>query len=478
MLQPRRDLLLLALPVARVASFIFAFLLAAVLVVPPFQHASLGDFFSLRVSIENVVLFIGFVCFWHLLFCAFGLRQLGGFTGLGSEVRAILMATTVGTLAILVCGWVFSIDMMTIPFLAVFWIAVTGLEVLGRGAIRTLVTSAWASGRNIRHVLIVGTNERAVRFARRIESDPEFGCRVIGFVDNGWPGSEEFKTSEFAVVTAFGEIDSFLRNHVVDDVVVCLPLKSCYEDIAHIIETCARQGVLVRIISDFFSVKLARSKIESLGDESVLTIFTGNFSGGAIALKRAMDFVLAGLGLVALAPLLLACALGIKLTSRGPVFFVQERVGLNKRRFRMYKFRTMIPDAEKMHDELAHLNEASGPVFKMKDDPRVTRIGKLLRRTSIDELPQLFNVVRGDMSLVGPRPLPVRDYQGFDQDWHRRRFSVRPGITCLWQINGRHEVTFEEWMRLDMEYIDRWSLWLDVKVLAQTVPALIRRPGT
>jgi lipopolysaccharide/colanic/teichoic acid biosynthesis glycosyltransferase len=159
------------------------------------------------------------------------------------------------------------------------------------------------------------------------------------------------------------------------------------------------------------------------------------------------------------------------------VFFIQERVGLNKRRFRLYKFRTMVADAEERRREIEHLNEASGPVFKIRNDPRCTPVGKFLRKTSIDELPQLFNVLKGDMSLVGPRPLPVRDYQGFDQDWQRRRFSVRPGITCLWQINGRSSTPFEKWMELDMEYIDRWSLGLDFKILAKTIPAVLKGAG-
>jgi lipopolysaccharide/colanic/teichoic acid biosynthesis glycosyltransferase len=178
-----------------------------------------------------------------------------------------------------------------------------------------------------------------------------------------------------------------------------------------------------------------------------------------------------------LSPIFVLTAVLIKITSPGPVFFVQERVGLNKRRIGVYKFRTMVPGAEKKQAELESLNEAGGPVFKIKNDPRITPFGKILRKTSIDELPQLFNVLKGDMSLVGPRPLPVRDYEGFDKDWHRRRFSVRPGITCLWQINGRSDTSFEKWMELDMEYIDNWSLWLDLKILAGTIPAVLKGSG-
>jgi exopolysaccharide biosynthesis polyprenyl glycosylphosphotransferase len=209
----------------------------------------------------------------------------------------------------------------------------------------------------------------------------------------------------------------------------------------------------------------------------VVTLSTSLFEGGPMVCKRLLDIIVSSFLLILLAPILLVVAMLVKFGSVGPVFFVQERVGLNKRRLRIYKFRTMIADAEKKQMDLECLNEADGPVFKIKDDPRVTRLGRFLRKASIDELPQLLNVLKGDMSLVGPRPLPIRDYQGFDQDWARRRFSIRPGITCLWQINGRSSLSFQEWMELDLHYIDHWSFWLDVKVLAKTIPAVLKGVG-
>jgi exopolysaccharide biosynthesis polyprenyl glycosylphosphotransferase len=193
--------------------------------------------------------------------------------------------------------------------------------------------------------------------------------------------------------------------------------------------------------------------------------------------KRMLDCLFSTVLLVLFAPLLLIIGALVKLTSPGPVFFRQTRVGLNKRQFSIFKFRTMVANAEQLQDQLLSLNEMNGPVFKIKKDPRVTPLGRVLRKTSIDELPQLFNVLKGDMSLVGPRAMSLRDYQLFDQDWQRRRFSVKPGITCLWQIHGRNSVPFEKWMELDMQYIDTWSLWLDLKILARTVPAVLRGTG-
>jgi exopolysaccharide biosynthesis polyprenyl glycosylphosphotransferase len=193
--------------------------------------------------------------------------------------------------------------------------------------------------------------------------------------------------------------------------------------------------------------------------------------------KRVLDVCVSLVLLIVLAPVLFITALLIRLMSPGPIFFGQKRVGLNKRQFVMYKFRTMIPNAEKAQEQLLALNEMTGPVFKIKNDPRVTPIGRFLRKTSLDELPQLWNVLTGDMSLVGPRAMSVRDYQFFSEDWQRRRFSVRPGITCLWQVNGRNSIPFEQWMQLDMQYIDKWSLWLDLKILARTIPAVLKGSG-
>jgi exopolysaccharide biosynthesis polyprenyl glycosylphosphotransferase len=233
----------------------------------------------------------------------------------------------------------------------------------------------------------------------------------------------------------------------------------------------------MRFDPEIFDLKIARARAEDFDGAPHLTAHTSPSDGWPVLVKRILDVTLSLVLLVAVAPLLVLVGLMVKLTSKGPVLFRQERIGRNKRRFFIYKFRTMVVNAEKLQSALQELNEASGPVFKIRNDPRMTPIGRLLRRASLDELPQLFNVLRGDMSLVGPRPLPLRDYAGFDQDWQRRRFSVRPGITCLWQVNGRSNIGFDHWMKLDLQYLDEWSIWLDVKILAQTIPAVLRGSG-
>jgi len=250
-----------------------------------------------------------------------------------------------------------------------------------------------------------------------------------------------------------------------------------HDQASRIATLCEEQGITVRILTSVFDLKITRSSAEELDGDPLITHSTGWVEAWPVFAKRILDFTISSILITFLFPVLLVVAIIIKLTSPGPVLFVQERLGLNKRHFNVYKFRTMVVDAEKNMREIEHLNEVSGPVFKIKNDPRITPIGKFLRKTSIDELPQLLNVLIGDMSLVGPRPLPVRDYEGFNKDWQRRRFSVKPGITCLWQVLGRSSIPFEKWMELDLQYIDEWSLWLDCQILLRTIPAVLRGLG-
>jgi exopolysaccharide biosynthesis polyprenyl glycosylphosphotransferase len=268
-----------------------------------------------------------------------------------------------------------------------------------------------------------------------------------------------------------------LRERVIDEVAIALPMKSFYSEAARIVDQCQEQGVIVRVLANLFETRRGWVNNSHLGGMDIATFSPHSSEGWPMVCKRLLDICVSSLLLLLLAPVFLLVAVLIKLDGSGPVFFAQDRVGLNKRRFRIYKFRTMVGDAEKKQSELETLNEADGPVFKIKDDPRITAVGKYLRKASVDELPQLLNVLKGDMSLVGPRPLPLRDYRGFDQDWVRRRFSVRPGITCLWQVNGRSSLSFKEWMELDLHYIDHWSFWLDVKLIAKTIPAVWKGVG-
>jgi len=473
----RRQILLRAFKYFDLLIMALSFLLATSAVFYRIGTVSFVEFLSMRVKVQNFVVFIAFLALWHIIFTAFGLYYSRRLSGRWAEASDVTKATCLGTLAIFITSMLFSIDVVTPVFMSIFFVLTTVSTISVRLILRFSLAQIRIRGRNLRHMLIVGTNPRAVRFGQKIKTEPGLGYRLIGFVDDQWAGIEEFRKADYNLVGNLSDLPKLLREQVIDEVVISLPIKSFYTETSQIVGQCEEQGIIVRFPSEIFNPTLARSEREEFEESSVISFYTGGMHGWSVWVKRTLDFSLSYVLLVFLSPLFLVTSLLIKLTSSGPIFFAQERVGLNKRRFRLYKFRTMVRDAEHKMAEVDHLNEVSGPVFKIKDDPRLTPIGKFLRKTSIDELPQLVNVLKGDMSLVGPRPLPVRDVDRFSKDWQRRRFSVRPGITCLWQVNGRSDLPFEKWMELDMEYIDRWSLWLDLKILIQTVPAVLRGSG-
>jgi exopolysaccharide biosynthesis polyprenyl glycosylphosphotransferase len=272
------------------------------------------------------------------------------------------------------------------------------------------------------------------------------------------------------------KISSVLAESVVDEVIIAVP-RRMLDDLQSIIDVCQEEGVQLRFMADFYDFEVARIGLDMLGKVPLLSFEPVARDERALLIKRFVDLVLVLLAMPVLLPVFAIVAVAIKLDSRGPAFFVQDRVGLHKRRFRMYKFRSMVVDAEARMAEVEHLNEAEGPNFKVANDPRMTRVGRILRKTSIDELPQLINVLRGDMSLVGPRPMSLRDVSLFDKGVQRKRFSVRPGITCLWQISGRSDLSFDDWLQLDLQYIDEWSLGLDFRILLMTIPTVLKGSG-
>ena len=476
----RRLTFVYALKFFDLANMLFCMILATISANPEFDLVPLTQLFTLRIRLTNMILFLGFALIWHAFFTRFGLYHSRRLSTRQAEIFDAIHATSLGTLVLFLLSVIFHIQLATPLFLFSFWIYTTGTTILTRLILKYALENLRARGKNLHNVLIVGTNPRALQFAKKIDSRLELGYRIIGFVDNEWVGTEQFLASGYPLVANFSTLPSFLRDNVVDEVVIDLPIESLHDEIRHIMSQCVEQGVVVRFISYnylFLRKVPAHSKIEMLEDSILVSLRSGAMGEWPVLAKRVFDFAVSLLLLVVLSPLFLLIALVINFTSTGPVFFIQERVGFHNRRFRMYKFRTMVWDAEQKQTELEVLNEASGPVFKLKDDPRITSVGRFLRKTSLDELPQLFNVLKGDMSLVGPRPLPVRDYNGFSQNWHRRRFSVRPGITCIWQVEGRSSIPFETWMQLDMKYIDQWSFGLDLKILAKTLVAIFKETG-
>lgn len=473
----KRRLFLGMLKVFNLGLLLVAFAIATALQIRHQGEAiSLSAFFSMRVKLINLLIFCCVLLAWHAIFSLCGMYQSQRLASWYSILSNTARGTTLAGLFLGLTGTAWQIRMVTPFFLLLFWTCSLALVGGTRLFLRSCLEFARLRGHNLRYILILGTNRRALAFARLLETTPEWGYRVLGFVDDAWHEDAGWRT-RLPLCCDFAGLAEYLRRNVVDEVANYLPVRSFYEHSAQSAALCEQHGIFMRFDPEMFNLKIARARAEELDGSSHITAHSSLLDGWPSLVKRILDIAASFVLLVILSPLLGAVAILIKLTSKGPIFFRQQRVGLNKRRFWMYKFRTMVPGAEKLLPQLEAMNEAGRPVFKVKDDPRITPIGRVLRRTSLDELPQLFNVLWGDMSLVGPRPLPIRDYEGFSEDWQRRRFSVRPGITCLWQVNGRSNVAFDQWMRLDLQYLDEWSIWLDMKILAQTIPAVLKGAG-
>ncbi len=326
------------------------------------------------------------------------------------------------------------------------------------------------SGYNNRNVLVVGTGPRAREFTRLILSHAEWGLRIIGYVDDE-PREEDARILEGQIIGTIGDIPRLVRENVVDEVIVAIPRRYLdrVEDVVHL---CEETGIETTVLADLYDTMIANTHLSFIHDIPLLTFSTVPAQEWKLLIKATIDMISAALLLFGLAPLLLFIAISVKLTSRGPVLYRQRRLGLHGREFFLYKFRSMYVDAEARLEELKHLNEMTGPVFKITKDPRVTKIGRFIRKTSLDELPQLFNVLRGEMSLVGPRP-PIPHEVDQYKRWQHRRLSMKPGITCIWQVNGRNKIGFEDWMKLDLQYIDNWSLGMDLKIILKTIPVVL-----
>ncbi len=325
-------------------------------------------------------------------------------------------------------------------------------------------------GIDIRNILIVGTGKRAQRFINSINRNIEWGIKIIGLIDN-----EVTKGSVICghpVIGDLKDVNQLIHTYVIDEVVFVVP-RSWLGMIEETMYICETEGMQVSVAVDLFELRISKAKQTYLDGFPMLRFENTPDKLMSLFIKRLFDLVISGTALVLLSPVLAITAIAVKTTSKGCVFFRQYRSSLHGRKFTLYKFRTMVEDAEAMLKDLLVFNEMQGPVFKIKNDPRITMVGKFLRKFSIDELPQLWNVFKGDMSLVGPRP-PIPSEVERYEPWQRRRLSMPPGITCLWQVNGRNKIVdFEEWMRLDLEYIDNWSLWLDFKILLKTFPTVL-----
>lgn len=450
-----------------VASVFLAFLITTANSMP----ADAAGFLALRISIKNLLVTAIFAWAWIGFFRAFGLYQRRADR---YRVLRIMVATACGSSCALLFVITSRAGTFKVDAVLLTWIVASSLSLATRFLLRTLTEPA-SNRKYPLQVLIVGSGARAARVAADFYALGSPSYQVLGFVDG--PGAP-FIAPEVKrrLLGNLYQLEKIIIDHGVDEVLITLPVKSCYAEVQRAIEVCERTGVECKYLSDIFRPAFAEPIAEEISGFSV-TSLKPTREDSRLLVKRAIDVIAALLGLVILSPVFLIIAFAIKLSGSGPVIFGQDRHGRNRRRFRMYKFRTMVDNAEQLQPLLEHRNEVAGPVFKISSDPRITRIGALLRRTSLDELPQLFNVLKGEMSLVGPRPLPVRDVAKFAEGRMLRRFCVVPGLTGLWQVNGRSTISFEDWIKHDFEYIDNWSLKLDFQILAKTVPAVWKGVG-
>lgn len=383
-----------------------------------------------------------------------------------AEFGKLLKAGFIATLMLGSFIFIFKLIFTSRLFIALNSLMAVLLLTVARFFFNKFLDSIHAKGYNQINILIVGTGKRARDFIEVLKDHSNWGLKIVGLIDDehGMYGKD---IAGYRVLGRLQDIPFILHRIVVDRVIFVVP-RLWLNRIDEAILACEREGIATSISMDLYNLRIAKVRQTDFSGFPLLEFETFSAKQWQLFLKRAVDVVLSLVLLVIFAPLILAAVIAIKATSSGPVLFNQVRSGLNGRKFTLYKFRTMIVGAEMKKRELEKMNEMDGPVFKIKKDPRITTVGRILRKLSIDEIPQLINVLKGDMSIVGPRPpLPVE--VDLYKMWQRRRLSLKPGLTCIWQVSGRNRIQFEKWMEMDLEYIDRWSLWLDFKILFKTV---------
>lgn len=413
-----------------------------------------------------------FAVTWVTVLWFNGLYLLRARWRLWSEARDIARTTLIVLAITLSALYLFKQEDVSRLFLALLFIAQPTVTLIGRALLRSGFAFLRRRGHDQRFMLVAGTGELAQEFADEVESHPGMGIRVIGHLSV--PGETRHVVRR-PILGSIDEVEEIFHSRIIDEVAVCLP-PTAAEYVEPITGLASGEGKTVRIPADPIEDLLPSAQQEEFGGFVVRSlVHDGQREAGLIA-KRVLDVVGATLGLLVLSPLFVAAAVILRLRQGSPVLFRQTRIGLHGRPFTIYKFRTMIIDAEQRLDEIRHLNERNRVTFKATNDPRITSVGHFLRRTSIDELPQLWNVLNGTMSLVGPRPPLPQEVAEYDI-WHRRRLSMKPGITGLWQVEARHDPDFDRWVERDLLYIDGWSLWLDFKIILKTLPALLMHAG-
>lgn len=432
--------------------------------------------FRLEDSLGIVLLVFG----WFIIYSRC-VRYTGDrFTYLWTQLKNVFYAATISAFWLLLIATIFDFRSFPSMNVTIFWVLAVVAGSITRLSVRHFLMRARKSGLNYRYLLIIGANDRSREIVEKIQSRRVLGYKVAGYVTEKEEDARDHSESTEGPSPILGhlaDLQRILETERVDEVMICLSVESKFSDVTTVVKRAKDLGIVVRILPSMQETDFLKGlHVESFEGTHFITLFREQLLVHLLV-KRTMDLTFSVFGLLFLAPMLALVAILIKMNDGGPIFFAQDRVGMNKRRFKMLKFRTMVTNAEDLKAALVEKNEQSGPAFKIKHDPRVTRIGRFLRKFSIDELPQLWNVLQGEMSLVGPRPPLPSEIEQYE--WlYRKRLSVKPGITCLWQVSGRDNIGFAEWMELDSRYIDNWSVWMDLKILARTIPAVVFSKGS
>jgi exopolysaccharide biosynthesis polyprenyl glycosylphosphotransferase len=431
-----------------------------------------GQALDVRDYFNSLVIVI---VIWWLLFDLQNVYSSQRSPSLFFDLQSILRTVFFGSVALLVVCYLMRIELPPRSVLALFIIVDILLLLVGKAFFFYLRDYLRGAGALRRTVLIVGAGEKAGRYINSLRQNSDWGVDLIGFIEN----DPQRLGQEYYGAPILGlpqDMPTVLHHNAIDEVVFAVPTRQL-EDCVDMLALCEQEGIRTLIISDFFSGLISRVESEVIHGIPVLIYSTTPLKEWQLLAKRIFDILFSSALLLLFLPLFVVIGLAIKLTSKGPIFYRWEVVGLNKKKFTGYKFRTMVVGADRMKELLMDKNEMQKVVFKMKNDPRVTPVGSILRKFSLDELPQLWSVLKGNMSVVGPRPPLVSELDKFES-WHRRKLSVKPGLTCLWQISGRSKIRdFDEWVRLDLQYIDKWSLWLDFKILLKTIPVVLMGKG-
>lgn len=430
----------------------------------------------IRVNTDAILIVVGFCLLWVIIFDRLGAYSYLRFTSLGKELAKVLKTTLIGVSIFFAAHFFFRFGYIARSYILIFTFTNLLFLALEKTVLLFVAKEIRKSGIGRKRVLVVGAGEEKREFVDVVKKNIDWGLDIVGVITE----KDEIQTPNkngLQTLGTFDEIESVLHGQIIEEVIICVPIEK-FDRIRRVLECCEREGVQVRLFSDFFSKILKRVRVDHPYGMNIVSFMTSSDDEIKLYVKRILDVVLSGLMLIVLSPFLLIIAILVKVSSKGPIFYEWNVIGLNKKPFKSWKFRTMVPNADAMKTDLLERNEMNGPVFKIKNDPRVTKIGRILRKFSLDELPQLWSVFKGDMSLVGPRPAGPHELARYDS-WHRRKLSVKPGLTCLWQVKGRNKIDdFNEWVRLDLEYIENWSLWLDFKILLKTIAVVLRGTGS